>query len=171
MTPQDSFDSVARQQLEERMKSGAHWFYWIAALSLVTSIISLAGGTWGFFVSLGVTQFIDALANALVQEGGWGGSVKVVAFVFDVVAAGLFALIGFFAAKRHAWVFLAGMALYALDALVFILARHWLGLAFHAFVLYSMYGGYKAAASLAQMERYAPPPAPEPMPVSAETAR
>jgi hypothetical protein len=55
MTPQDSFDPVARHQLEERMKSGANWFYWIAALSLVTSVISLAGGTWGFFVSLGVT--------------------------------------------------------------------------------------------------------------------
>ena len=70
MTPQDSFDAVERQQLEERMKSGANWFYWIAALSLVTSVISLVGGSWGFFVSLGVTQFIDALANALVNEGG-----------------------------------------------------------------------------------------------------
>ena len=169
MTPQDSFDSVARHQLEERMKSGAHWFYWIAALSLLTSIISLAGGTWGFFVSLGVTQFIDALANALVNEGGWGGSVKVVAFIFDLVAAGLFALIGFFAAKRHAWVFLAGMALYALDALVFILARHWLGLAFHAFALFSMYGGYKACVSLTELDRMTLPPAPEAMPASAET--
>ena len=166
MTPQDSFDSVARQQLEERMKSGANWFYWIAALSLVTSVISLAGGSWGFFVSLGVTQFIDALANALVNEGGWGGSVKVVAFVFDVVAAGLFALIGFFAAKRHAWVFLAGMALYALDALVFVLARHWLGLAFHAFALYSIFGGYKACAALGELDRQTPPPAPEPSPTA-----
>lgn len=53
MTP---YDSAERQQLEQRMKSGANWFYWIAALSLVTSIISLAGGDWGFLVSLGVTQ-------------------------------------------------------------------------------------------------------------------
>ena len=165
MTP---YDSVERQQLEERMKSGANWFYWIAALSLVTSIISLAGGSWGFFISLGVTQVIDGVALALAQEVGWG--FKVVAFVFDVVAAGVFALFGYFGAKRQSWAFMVGMALYVLDALVFILARHWLGLAFHAFALYSMYGGYKAAASLARMERFTPPPAPEPLPMSAETA-
>jgi hypothetical protein len=153
-------DSVPRFQLEERTKSGANWFYWIAALSLVTSILSLAGGTWGFFISLGVTQFIDGVALALAQEVGWG--FKVVAFVFDVVAAGVFALFGYFGAKRHSWAFLVGMVLYALDALVFILARHWLGLAFHAFALYSMFGGYRACAALVELDKQTPPPAPEP---------
>jgi hypothetical protein len=152
-------DSVARHQLEARMKSGANWFYWIAALSLVTSVISLAGGTWGFFISLGVTQLIDGVALAFAAEMGWG--FKVVAFVFDLVAVGLFALIGYFANKRYGWVFLAGMIIYALDALVFILARHWLGLAFHAYALYSMYGGYKAIVALTELDRHAPP-APEP---------
>lgn len=155
MTPDDA---VARHQLEERAKSGANWFYWIAALSLVTSIISLAGGSWGFFISLGVTQLIDGVALALAEEAGWG--FKVVAFAFDLVAAGLFALIGYFANKRLGWVFLAGMAVYALDALVFLLARHWLGIAFHAFALYSMYGGYKAAATLAELDKQVMPPAP-----------
>lgn len=155
MTP---YDSVERQQLEERMKSGANWFYWIAALSLVTSIISLAGGEWGFFISLGVTQVIDGVGLALAQEVGWG--FKAVAFAFDVVAAGVFALFGYFGAKRHSWAFLVGMALYALDALVFVLARHWLGLAFHAFALYSMFGGYRACAALAELDKQTPQPAP-----------
>src|SRR5215207_1400430 len=96
MTPQDS---VERYQLEQRMKSGAHWFYWIAALSLVTSIISLSGSDWAFLVSLGVTQLIDAVAKEVATQGG--GGFKVVAFVFDLVAAGLFALLGYFAVKRH----------------------------------------------------------------------
>jgi hypothetical protein len=155
MTP---YDSVARHQLEERAKSGANWFYWIAALSLLTSVISLAGGSWGFFISLGVTQLIDGVATAVAEEAGWG--FKVVALVFDLVAAGLFALIGYFANKRYGWVFLAGMAVYALDALVFLLARHWLGIAFHAFALYSMYGGYKATAALADLDKQMMPPAP-----------
>jgi hypothetical protein len=141
------------------MKSGANWFYWIAALSLVTSIISLAGGSWGFFISLGVTQFIDGVALALANEVGWG--FKVVAFVFDVVAAGAVALMGYFASKRHSWAFIVGMGFYALDALVFILASHWLGLAFHAFALYSMFGGYRACAALVELDKQGPP-APEP---------
>jgi hypothetical protein len=169
MTPQDSFDSVERQQLEQRMKSGANWFYWIAALSLVTSIISLAGGTWAFLVSLGVTQLVDAVANVGAERFGVGA--KIVALVFDIVAAGLFAFLGVFAGKGRTWAFIVGMVLYLLDALVCLLIGFWLGLAFHAFALYSIFGGYKAAASLARMERFTPPPAPEPMPTSAETAR
>ena len=161
MTPQDSFDSVARHQLEERSTSGARWFYWIAALSLVTSIISLAGGTWGFLVSLGVTQLVDAVANLGADRIGWG--VKGVALVFDLVAAGLFVFLGVFAGKHQTWAFILGMVLYALDAVVCLLIGFWLGLAFHAFALYSIFGGYKASAALAELDRQVPPPAPEPM--------
>src|SRR5215207_10468089 len=153
MTPQDS---VERYQLEQRMKSGAHWFYWIAALSLVTSIISLSGSNWAFLVSLGVTQLIDAVAKEVATQGG--GGFKVVAFVFDLVAAGLFALLGYFAVKRHQWAFVAGMALYGLDALVCGLVGLWFGLAFHAYVLFSIYGGYKASTALAELDQHAPPP-------------
>src|ERR1051325_166486 len=137
---------ASRRQDEDRARSGARWFYWIAALSLITSVIALAGGRWGFFSSLGVTQLLDAVANGLAAR--WGGSVKVVAFVFDLLAAGLFALIGYFAERFHTWVFVAGMSLYLLDALVFVLVGHWLGLAFHAYVLYSIFTGYKACARL-----------------------
>src|SRR5690242_13420481 len=83
-------DDISRRQDEQRMKSGAHWFYWIAALSLLTSIISLVGGGWSFFVSLGVTQIIDGVANSLAARVG--GSVKVIALAFDLLAAGIFAL-------------------------------------------------------------------------------
>ena len=161
MTP---YDSVERAQLEQRMKSGANWFYWIAALSLVTSVISLAGGSWAFLVSLGVTQLVDAVANAGAERVGWG--VKVFALAFDLVAAGLFALLGMFANKRQTWAFVVGMVLYLLDALVCLFIGFWLGLAFHAFALYSIFGGYRACAALAELDGRTPPPAPEPTPTA-----
>lgn len=155
------------------MKSGAHWFYWIAALSFITSIIVLTGNNWGFLVSLGVTQFVDAVATAAAPRAG--NSVKITALVFDVIAAGLFALIGYFASKRYSWVFIVGMALYALDALILVLVMEspWLGLAFHAFALYSMFSGYRACARLAEMDREAAlagvaPDAPRPAAESAQ---
>lgn len=173
MTPQtqtlftqagDDGSSLLRHQLAQRAKSGAHWFYWIAALSLVTSIISLAGGRWGFFASLGVTQFFDAVAaQALAPRVGEG--VKVVAFAFDLFAVGVFAALGYFAAKRQTWAFVVGMTLYLLDALLFLallfLAQSFQGLlvlAFHAYVLYSIFGGYKACARLAETGGDVPPP-------------
>ena len=163
-------DEIERSQLEERTKSSALWFYSIAALSLITSIVSLSGNNWGFFASLGVTQVVDAIAVQVAQETG--GAVKIVAFVFDLMAVAVFVLLGYFAAKGHTWAFIVGMVLYLLDSVVFIVAGRLLGLAFHAFVLYIIFGGYKACAALAALHSAAvasppPPPAPTPAPGNA----
>src|SRR4051812_26771075 len=125
------------------MHSGARWFYVIAALSFVTSIVALFGGGFAFLVSLGVTQIIDAI----VAKGG--GTAKTIALALDAMAAGIFAIIGYFASKRQSWAFITGMTLYALDALLFVgivLAfgaldvAAFLALAFHVYALYSIFG-------------------------------
>ena len=143
---------VERYQLEEKRKSGAHWFYWIAALSLITSIVSLAGGTWGFFVSLGVTRVVDEIVVGLVDEGGVNSSIKAVAIVLDLVVAGGFALLGYLGARGHVWAFVVGMVLYALDALIFAAVGLWLPLAFHVFALYCIFTGLRAASQLKTLE-------------------
>lgn len=150
---------IERHQLLETARSGAHWFYWIAALSLVTSVIGLLGGRWGFFLSLGVTRVIDEFAVALVDEANINASIKVVAFVFDVLAAGVFALFGYLGARGHAWAFAVGMALYGLDALIFVVAgvsgappSIWIAFAFHLYALYHMYNGYRAASQLKALD-------------------
>jgi hypothetical protein len=162
--PQQTATEVERYQLEQRLRSGAHWFYWIAALSLVTSLISLSGGQWGFAISLGVTQFLDAVANGLTAQG-FHGAVRVITLAFDLGAVALFAALGYLASKGHGWAFILGMVLYALDGVVTLLVGLWLGTAFHAFALYSIYGGYRAYTqlkSLAAPPQHAPPPPPAP---------
>ena len=164
MTPYDSitnppnYDAIEAERLEQRCKSGAYWFYWIAALSFITSLVSLSGSQWGFIVSLGVTQFVDALARAFSEQAGT--AVTVIALLFDATAAAAFALIGYFASKKLEWVFVLGMVLYGLDGLIFLIAGDWLGIAFHAFALYGIFSGYRACTRLNAMQReQAPPPA------------
>lgn len=164
-----SYD-IDRRQDEMRAQSGARWFYLIAVLSLVTSVISLVGGGWAFFASLGITQIIDAVAVQLLAPR-IGAGVKLVAFVLDLLAAGLFALMGYLANKRQTWAFLAGMVLYALDALVFFgfvllfgafSVAALLMAAFHAYVLWKIFDGYKASARLSASGGN-PPPSPPPV--------
>jgi hypothetical protein len=156
-------EAAERARLEDRCRSGARWFYWIAALSLFTSLVSLSGSQWGFIMSLGVTQVIDALASGLADEGV-GGTAKVVALVLDVSIVGAFALAGYFSERRHAWVFAVGMGLYALDSLLFVYVADWLGIAFHLFSLYCMFAGFRACLKLNAMSRatvQTAPPLPE----------
>jgi hypothetical protein len=149
------------QALQQRYRSGARWFFWIAGLTIVTSLMALSGGGYAFFLSLGVTQFIDGVAKGLANEMGDG--VRVAGLVFDLLVAGAFALIGWFALKRHLWAFVVGLALFILDALVLLVFQVWISFAFHALVTYWIFRGYQAARALSALEReqqVAQPPAP-----------
>lgn len=126
-------------ELEKRVKSGGSWYYWVAALSLVNSIVAFSGGGGGFVIGLSVTQVVDAmLADS-------GGSAKAIGLVLGVLAAGVFVLFGVFAYKRHVWAFIVGMLLYGLDTILTVMAKQWLGLAFHGWVLVSLFIGMRAA--------------------------
>ena len=138
--------SIERQQLERRRASGARWFYWVAGLSLVNSIGMLTGQHWRFVVGLGFTQVVDALA----ARAGRGGAP---AALLDLLLIGGFVLLGHFASRGEMWAFGAGLALYGLDGLIFLAARDWLGLGFHAFVLVMIGKGFQATRQLATPSR------------------
>lgn len=149
--------------LEQQCKSGARWFFWIAGLSVVTSLLSLTGSNIAFFLSLGSTQVIDGVARGLAEE--LGDSARIVAFVFDVLIAGVFGLIGWFAVKRQMWSFVVGMILFALDALILLVFQVWISLIFHALVIYWIFRGYQAGRRLValelEMNANVPPPPPD----------
>jgi len=134
-------------ELDKRMKSGGSWFFWIAGLSLINSIAVFSGSEYGFIVGLSITQILDHVLQ------GVGGNAKAVALVLDVLAAGVFVLFGVFACKRHVWAFIVGMVLYAGDTLLTMLLGLWLGVAFHAWVLFSLFIGVKAAMQANKLER------------------
>lgn len=125
-----------------RLKSGASWFYWVAGLSLVNSIVAFTGSDWRFMLGLGITQILDAVGN------GVGGGGKIVVLALNLLVAGMFILFGVFANKRHLWAFITGMVLFTLDGVIFLLAQDWIGVAFHAFVLYCFFRGVKACREL-----------------------
>lgn len=131
-----------RHMWEQRRRSGARWFYWVAGLSLVNSLASLAGQKWRFVLGLGITQLADALA----AHSGRG--IEVVA-VLDAVIVASFVLLGRFALQGRVWAFGVGAAIYALDGLIFLGLRDWVGVAFHVFVLVMTVRGLDAARRLA----------------------
>ena len=147
----DQFDRMQYAAARQRYQSGANWFYWIAGLTIITSVIGLLGGGWRFFLSLGTTQLIDAIANAASEN--LGNATKVIAFVLDIFITAAFAAFGALAHKKHLWAYVAGMAVFLLDGLVSLLFFDWLGILVHAFVLFVMFRGYQAGRELVALER------------------
>jgi hypothetical protein len=145
--PEQEKISVNTYNLLSHTKSGANWFYWIAGLSLINSLIFFFGGNWSFFAGLGITQVIDAIVDQITQGGGFS-AIKIIAFAIDVIIAGAFVLCGLWANKFQTWAFIVGMILYLLDGLLILILGAYLSAAFHAFALYMIFRGFSAARQI-----------------------
>ena len=134
-------DAVANEYRQQSI-SGARWFFWVAGLSIINSIIIMNDGNWAFLAGLAITEVISGFAVGLSAE--LGTSVTIIAFVLDVLVAGVFAMFGWFAQKGHTWAFIVGLIFYVLDGLIFVVFQEWLSVAFHGFVVYCLIRGLMA---------------------------
>jgi hypothetical protein len=146
----DQSDLAAQKlQVEQALKGSSSWFVVIAGLSLVNSVLSMAGASIHFIFGLGLTQIVDALAH------GSGGAGIVVDLIINGMIAGVFVLFWNFVRKGAKWAFFAGMALYVVDALILLAFKDVLSVAFHGWALYRMYNGVKVLGTLERLNRSA----------------
>src|SRR5437588_658163 len=134
-----------RLRAERQLRSGANWFYWIAGLSLINTVIAMAGNDWQFFAGLGIAELIDAFMRIYTQ-------IALAGAVLDLSIAGAFVAFAYFAGKRHIWAFVAGMTIYAMDGLLLLALGSPLSLLFHAFALYGLLAGLIACRKLGTLQ-------------------
>lgn len=133
--------------------SGANWFFWIAGLSLVNSVVTLTGTDWGFIIGLGITQLVDFIGMQAAVESGFGASIAALA-VSGAIAA-TFVVFGVLARKGFVAAFVIGGTLYAFDTLLFLIVGDFVGVAFHGLALVFLFMGMMALLA----SRKAPTPA------------
>jgi hypothetical protein len=144
-----STTAMVEQKLraEQIVKNGAGWFLAIAGLSILNSVLTMSGTNFHFIFGLGVTEIVDAIGR---QSGSTGSALGLVVNVF---IAGLFLLFWNFARKGEKWAFLLGMALYAIDGLILVPFKDFLGVAFHAYALFRIYNGMQGVPVLDELRR------------------
>jgi hypothetical protein len=143
-------EQAAAEALRGQHRNGANWFFWIAGLSLVNSVLAVTGASMRFIFGLGITQVADALGG--IAEGEGSGIAKAVAFGISLVLAGFVALFGLASLKRIHPLYVLGMVLYFLDGLLMLVFQDWLGAGFHAFVLWGLWRGLAASRQLRRIE-------------------
>ncbi|HYD79034.1 MAG TPA: hypothetical protein VEC06_04435 [Paucimonas sp.] len=134
--------------LRQRAESGANWFYWIAGLSLVNAVAGAMGSNWAFAIGLGISELAAGAASELRADAG--SSFLFIAALYGIAfaAAGFFAACGWFARRPSIVAFVAGMAVFALDSAIFLIAMDWIGVAFHLLALAFLWNGFSAARRL-----------------------
>jgi hypothetical protein len=137
---------LKRLELESKFKNGVGWFYWIAALSAINSIVMYLGSEWNFIVGLGITQIVDGLGIGLAES--YGMLAQAVAVSINIIVVLLVAGIGSLARKGRIWAIIAGMIFYFADGLIFLYFKDFLPFGFHIFALFNIYSGLKALKEL-----------------------
>lgn len=125
--------------------AGAKWFFWIAGLSMLNTLFMLTKAKMTFGLGLASTLLVDAFARGFTK--GAPNATQIiysVDFVLDLLIAGTFVLFGVQAQKGKSWAFVVGGVLLALDTILVLLFKMWVGVAVHIFALLSIYAGYTA---------------------------
>jgi hypothetical protein len=134
-------------KLVQQRDGGASWFYWIGALTLVNTLLFLFGSEYGFASGLGFTLFI-AVAVDVFSEG----SLLWLAVLLDLPLVAALFWLGSRAKRGAIWPFVVGGILYTLDLFLVLSIADWIGVAIHAFALFSFFAGWKAARALRRLE-------------------
>src|SRR5215510_6267077 len=145
------YDNYKLAELMKHYKSGANWFYWLAGLSIITSLIAIGGGGIQFIFSLGITQIIDGIAVDLSLDMGSGA--KAVALVLDLIISGVFVLFGYLSNQRQLWAYIVGTVLFVLDGLLCLIGPDIISLLAHAVVLFFLIRGIMAGRELIALEK------------------
>jgi hypothetical protein len=125
-------------KLERQFQTGYGWFYWIAGLSLINTLVYMFGLDWSFIIGLGITQILDSIAYE-VQ-----GVSRAIFLFINLIITGIFIVLALLSKRGYSWAFVVGMILYVLDGIIFILFQDWAGTAFHLLALYGIYMGLRA---------------------------
>lgn len=123
------------------VQSGARWFWWIAGLSLVNTVMFHSGSNTNFVIGLGITAVSDAVFE----------NNKAIGFTIDFLVVGFFFLMGLKARQGRLWPFVLGLVVYALDALLYVRFADWMPVGFHALAIFFIVrGAMTLRASLAE---------------------
>lgn len=146
-----NYDNIRHSQLVANYNSGANWFFWIAGLTLITSLIAIGGGGIRFLISLGITQIIDGIAAGVAAETGNGAMI--VGVVLDLIVTGIFVLFGWLSRQKLLWAYLIGMSVFAMDGLLSLLFGDIKSLLGHAFALFFLIRGFMAGREMLALEK------------------
>lgn len=110
------------EELLRKMRSGAGWFFWIAALSLINSVMVLINADRQFGLGMAFTLLVDVFANEAIKEHPDATVViRIIELLFDAVAITGCVVVGIFAGRGHRWAFIVGLVLYGIDSLIALL--------------------------------------------------
>lgn len=132
-------DDSARHVTRTSILHGADWFFWLAILSVINSLIVWYYNIPNTPVGLGITQWLDGTHSGIKASltTGW--------LVTDILIAAVLAMFGLLARRGSDIAFVVGIFLYIIDAFLMIGLRDLFGFGVHLVGLFFLFKGLLAS--------------------------
>jgi hypothetical protein len=136
----DIFDNdSARHVTRTSVLHGADWFFWLAILSVINSLIVYYYQTPNTPIALGITQWLDG------THSGFNATMSGSALVINILIAGVLAAFGLMARRGSDLAFVVGIFLYVIDAFLTVGLRDVFGFGVHLLALFFLVKGLLAS--------------------------
>ena len=101
-------------------------------------------------VTSAIGNHVDAIVLTLptVVPPITQGLLRGIGLLIDLAIDAVFVMFGLFAAREKKWAFITGMVLYALDGILMVVFKDFLGFGFHLFFLWLLFIGLRALNQL-----------------------
>lgn len=129
------------QAKQEKIISRApSWFLWIAIFSMLNITFIAFGQNRFFSLGLGVNHAILNVFKGASMV--LGNNFMLYGYIATYLFSVLYILIWNKSRKKSQKAYLAGLIMYSIDTLVFVLSKEWYNVVFHLFVLWILFVGY-----------------------------
>jgi hypothetical protein len=137
--------SYQPNEIIEHAKKARGWFVAIAAFSFVNSLLIMFGAEVSFVIGLGATQVVDAIVAVMREEMASSAAAvaSAIGLLINLCIIGVVMVIWWASGRGSTAAYIVGMVLYGLDGLIFLLVGDWIGVGFHVFFLFMLWGGYR----------------------------
>ncbi|PYS97744.1 MAG: hypothetical protein DMF63_18940 [Acidobacteria bacterium] len=135
-------DDSARHVTRTSVLHGADWFFWLAILSAINSLLVYYYQLPNTPVALGLTQWLDGTSS------GFNATMSTSALVTNLLVAFVLAGFGLVARRGSDIAFVVGIFLYVIDAFLTIGLRDFFGFGVHLIALFFLVKGLLASRHL-----------------------
>jgi hypothetical protein len=132
-------DDSARHVTRTSVLHGADWFFWIAILSLINSLIVFYYQTPNTPLALGVTRWLDGTTS------GFNASMTLSGLATNILVAAVLAIFGLLSRRGSDIAFVVGIFLYVIDSFLVIGLRDFFGFGVHLIALFFLVKGLLAS--------------------------
>lgn len=148
MGPLNLNDNNGSNEENKIIDRSSWWFFTVAGLSLLNTILFHLGINVTFVFGLSITRIFDILASSpgLLKPELWE------LFFLHFIILGAVVSLGLIARKGNTYAFLAGIFFFLLDTLLTLIYRDFIEVFFHCIVLYNFCIGYRSSKTFINQE-------------------